>query len=125
MLHLHPLHLLLLALGLILSVDDGFAIREILLNLRKSRAVRVLNPGVAEHVCHLGAGCRVELDQTRHQVLEIVREIVGPRLVLAVCLPEKVRTVGTYQLVERIAGLSAGERRVLSIHDKQDDCCSE
>ena len=78
------------------SVDDGFTIGEILLNLCESGAVRVLNPGVAEHVCHLGAGSRVELHQSCHQVLEIVGEIVGPRLVLAVSLPEKISTIGTY-----------------------------
>jgi hypothetical protein len=85
---LHPLHFFLLPLGLILGINNGFAIGKINMNFLKSGTVGVFNPRVVNNVGHLNASGRVKLNQASNQVLEIVREVIGSRLVFAVSSPE-------------------------------------
>jgi hypothetical protein len=118
---------LLLALHFVLLVDQVLAVGEVRVDLWEDGTVVLGDPGVLEHVRHLGAGGWVELQEARDQVFEFFREIVcAVRLIFGVCFPEEIGTVRTDQSIERVCGLSSRERGVLGEHnEKNDGCCEE
>ena len=118
--------LLLLALHFVLLVDQVLAVGEVRVDLCEGGTVVLGDPGVLEHVGHLGAGRRVKLQEARDQVFEFFREIVcAVRLIFGVRFPEEIGTVRTDQSIERVCGLSSRERRVLGEHNEKNDGCSE
>lgn len=80
--------------------------------------VLALHPGVTNDVGHRQALMGVKLEHACNEVLELVRE--EPWFVaLTVHFPEQVSPVGGQQFVERVAGRSLGEGRVLRVQNEE------
>lgn len=108
-----------------LRIDSGLPVYELLLNLGRG-SLDTLHPRVLQDLVHVQAVLRVQHGHHLEELPELCGvDRGGTALRRIVRFPKQVTAAGSQQLVVRVVGVRAAERRSLRYHDEQDDRCGK